>query len=158
MAFLPDFLKKVKAFFAAFAGFFKELAGKLNLLELLKKLGGFLYDLIQKLLSDKKRRIIFFGGAGGLVLLIVIISLLGRKPAKEIPAANVRPIAAIPPEELFLTEEPDFVPSVLLERERRSTWTAEDAAPFWYDPLKNGEEEWREKIETTIDEYLERVP
>jgi hypothetical protein len=29
---------------------------------------------------------------------------------------------------------------------------------FWQDPLKNGEEQWREKIESSIDDYLERVP
>ncbi|MDR2501381.1 MAG: hypothetical protein LBD37_09955 [Treponema sp.] len=68
------------------------------------------------------------------------------------------PQALIPSGELFLPAEPDFVPGVLLERERRTTWTMDDAAPWWQDPLKNGEERWRDRVEKTVDELLEKVP
>lgn len=64
----------------------------------------------------------------------------------------------IPAEELFLPDEPDFLPEVILERERRSSWTEQDVSEYWQDPLKFGEEQWREKIEAAIDVFLERVP
>jgi hypothetical protein len=66
--------------------------------------------------------------------------------------------APIPPEELFLPDEPDFLPGVIPERERRSLWTAEDAEPYWYNPLERGKEEWRNRIRTVLDEFLEHVP
>jgi len=64
----------------------------------------------------------------------------------------------LPAEELFLPDEPDFLPGVLLGRERRSSWTEQDAEEFWQDPLREGEEQWRERIEASIDEFLERIP
>jgi hypothetical protein len=64
----------------------------------------------------------------------------------------------IPQDELFLPDEPDFVPGVLLERERRTAWTPDTAAPYWRDPLKNGERIWRDRIEKTVDEIMESVP
>ncbi|MDR3191450.1 MAG: hypothetical protein LBT87_00110 [Treponema sp.] len=66
--------------------------------------------------------------------------------------------APIPPEELFLPDEPDFLPGVIPERERRDIWTAEDAEPYWYNPLEGGEETWRNRIRSALDEFLERVP
>jgi hypothetical protein len=66
--------------------------------------------------------------------------------------------APIPPEELFLPDEPDFLPGVILERERRDLWTAEDAEPYWYNPLEKGEELWRDRIRTVLDELLEHIP
>jgi hypothetical protein len=66
--------------------------------------------------------------------------------------------APIPPEELFLPDEPDFLPGVIPEREGRDLWTAEDAEPFWYNPLEGGEEEWRNRIRAVLDEFLEHVP
>jgi hypothetical protein len=47
---------------------------------------------------------------------------------------------------------------VLFDRDRRTSWTEQDAAEYWQDPLRNGEEPWREKIETAVDEFLERIP
>jgi len=67
-------------------------------------------------------------------------------------------IVVIPADELFLPEEPDFLPGVLLDRERRSSWSEQDASEYWQDPLREGEEKWRENVEAAIDELLERVP
>ncbi|MDR0400920.1 MAG: hypothetical protein LBH51_08255 [Treponema sp.] len=94
-----------------------------------------------------------------LAVLLVLIFARGSAGLKdpEMPAVNFGP-TPIPWEELFLPEEPDFLPPVILEREQRDSWTAEDAEPFWYNPLKDGEEEWREQVEKTVDEFLERIP
>jgi hypothetical protein len=100
--------------------------------------------------------------AGGFAVLAAGISgapASGRPvPAGPSPEAGIFNPLPIPPEDLFLPEEPDFLPPVILERERREAWTAEDAAPFWYNPLEEGEEEWRELVEEAIDDLLERVP
>jgi hypothetical protein len=94
-------------------------------------------------------------------VLVLIFSLASAGPAaspNEGPAEiNFGP-APIPREELFLREEPDFLPPVILERERREAWTEDEAMPFWYDPLEDGEELWRERVEELIDDLLERVP
>jgi hypothetical protein len=96
-------------------------------------------------------------------LLVLIGSSLATKGSDEGLAPTTAGVAParqglILPDELFLPSEPDFVPGVLLEREQRTTWTADDASPLWQDPLKNGEEPWRNRIEKTIDEIMGSVP
>jgi hypothetical protein len=102
----------------------------------------------------------------GLVLVLVLVLLIllsvtiaaGRPAVLKEPEAGVPRSVSIPPENLFLPEEPDFLPPVILEREQRDAWTADDAEPYWYNPLEEGEEGWREQVEKVIDELLERVP
>jgi hypothetical protein len=65
---------------------------------------------------------------------------------------------AIPPEEFFLPDEPDFLPEMILERERRKSWTTEDAQPFWTDPLDEGTLDYTELMSKGIDGLMERVP
>jgi hypothetical protein len=152
MSFLPDFFEKVKNCFALSAGFVENLAFK------------------------KKQRVLILFSTAALVLFVIILVLVfgshGKEPRSSDSAAAaptgqrkrpaeenyLRSRASIPSEELFLPEEPDFVPGVLLERERRTSWTANEAAPFWQNPLKDGEEKWRERIENVIDEFLEHIP
>jgi hypothetical protein len=64
----------------------------------------------------------------------------------------------IPQEELFLPDEPEFLPELLLERERREIWTADDGRPYWNDPRENSDSLWRERVRTEIDALLENVP
>jgi hypothetical protein len=97
------------------------------------------------------------GAALALLILLVVLFGAGR-PAAEQPEAAAVKFAPIPPEDLFLPEEPDFLPPIILERERRDSWTADDAEPYWYNPLEQGEEEWRERVEQVIDDLLERIP
>jgi len=111
--------------------------------------------------SYQKRGLALVCTAAFSVLLIISFIVSARKQDKEERALEPKAFnfsRAIPAEELFLDDEPDFLPGVLLERERRTSWTEEDAAEYWQDPLKLGEQGWRDKIESAIDEYLERVP
>jgi len=117
-------------------------------------------EWIKKLTAEQKRNIILIGTAVFAVLLTfsVIMSMVNRaakKRHKEPERTNVRVV--IPSEELFLPDEPDFLPGVILDRGKRSIWSEQDAAEYWQDPLREGEEQWREKIEAAIDELLERV-
>ena len=113
---------------------------------------------------DRKRRIIVGAAAGVLVVLIFTAALLsGNSGKQERPRSGTETYdrlagSQIPVEDLFLPDEPDFIPGVLLERDRRLSWTIEDASEYWQDPLKYGEEQWRQKIEAVIDDYMERVP
>ena len=112
-------------------------------------------------LSAKQKQILILACTGLFALLLtisVILSISGKK--EEIPAgpADIMIISPIPAGEIFLPDEPDFIPGVLLERYRKASWTEEDALEHWQDPLRFGEEQWRVKIETTIDNFLENIP
>jgi hypothetical protein len=159
MPFLPDLLTKLKTLTTALAGFFKGLAEKLVPLGagILQKLR----DLAENI-PPEKRRLVFLSLGGGAVLLLLIVGVLliaGRSSPGGIRRETEQVFQIhIPPEDLFQPREPDFIPGVILDREQRESWTAEDAAPYWQDPLKNGEEQWRSRVEAEIDELMERVP
>ena len=125
-----------------------------------EKITVFLKEWFDKLTGEQKRRLVLICTAAFAVLLTfsVIMSMVNRA-GKKIPSGPERTKirVVIPAEELFLPEEPDFLPGVLLDRDRRTSWSEEDALEYWQDPLRAGEEQWREKIETAIDELLERV-
>ena len=155
---LPEF---IRSFFSKVrnSGFFRWV------LESQGVLRGRLKEKTDKLLAriPAERRIIMTLVIGVPVILLLFIIGASRlskdrpvKP-KALPAGNVI-TRRIPAEELFLPDEPDFVPDVILGREKRTQWTADDAKPWWQDPLKDGEQEWRDQIEKTVDEIMEKVP
>jgi hypothetical protein len=128
-----------------------------------EKLGGFLDEevgpLVDKFLSripEEKRRPLLFCLGGILVLLICLIVMSLGMPREGEGQEAVELI--IPVEELFFPGEPDFVPSILLEREPRRFWIADDAAPFWKDPGELGRDQWRKEMELVIDQLMEGVP
>jgi hypothetical protein len=96
--------------------------------------------------------------------LIAIPRLIAYKPkpAPNSNASRTRDNApaplAVPQEDFFYPEEPDFLPKVLLDREPRRNWTPQDASPFWKEPAGEDPQEWRGHIETVINELLEGVP
>ncbi|MDR3114622.1 MAG: hypothetical protein LBU25_03780 [Treponema sp.] len=103
---------------------------------------------------------------GGLVFLLICLMgiLISMHHNAQIPSNFSRTLSndfkplSIAPEDLFLPEEPDFLPEVLLNQEPRNPWTLEDVRPFWTDPLQDDPELWRERIKATIDTFLEGVP
>jgi hypothetical protein len=127
--------------------------------DILKKLKSLAFDRLRDVISGEKRRLILACSAGGVTLLLfTIVLLLAYRPAaKPKPAIPLRQ-TAIPPEEIFLPDEPDFLPGVMPAREQKTAWAVEDAASWWLDPLKNGEEQWRQKVEDEIDILLENIP
>jgi hypothetical protein len=128
---------------------------------LIEKILRFIQDGFKKLTDEKKRQaaLICTVVFAALLTLSVLLSLkLPEKKERTGDQNDLNFLIPIPPDEIFLPEEPDFVPGVILERERRTEWKEKDAEEYWQDPLKEGEEQWREKIESEIDKYLERVP
>jgi len=108
------------------------------------------------------RRIILTVVIGVPVVLVLVIagasmSSKEKSVKPEVPASNAMS-RRVPAEDLFIPQEPDFVPGVILEREKRETWSVDDAMTWWQDPLKDGEQEWREQIEKTVDDIMEKVP
>jgi hypothetical protein len=155
---LPEF---IQSFFskAGNLGFFRRAGDKTT------GLRGSLKDKLDALLErlPADRRIVLTAAIGIPVVLLLFITgaslLSGDVSVKpEVPQASSVTTRRIPAEDLFLPDEPDFVPGVILEREKRTQWTADDAMPWWQDPLKDGEQEWRDQIEKTVDEIMESVP
>jgi len=125
------------------------------------KLKEKLDELFDRLPADRRIILTLAIGVPVILLLFITGALLMSKEKSVKPAALPASSAVsrrIPAEDLFLPDEPDFVPGVILEREKRTQWTADDAMPWWQDPLKDGEQEWRDQIEKTVDEIMESVP
>ena len=121
----------------------------------------FIQEQFKRLSSEQKRLLALVCTIIFSLILIISVLMSIKKPVQvETPdiTGRITVIIPIPAEEIFLPDEPDFIPGVLLYREQRSSWTSEDAQEFWQDPLTIGEEVWRERLEAAIDEFLESVP
>jgi hypothetical protein len=133
-------------------------------LKLLHELPARIRNAYQYLLSrfpDTRDRIIL-GSCIIVVFILILISalMIANRSAYKIRTASFTEKPGkitVPPEEFFLSEEPDFIPGVLLEQEPRTTWSEQDAMQNWHDPLKNNEEFWRFQLEKAIDELMEHV-
>jgi len=127
----------------------------------IEKIIRFFQDGLKNLTDERKRQIVIFCTVVFAAILTLSVLLSLKRPEKKERSDDQNSLSfkiPIPPDEIFLPDEPDFVPGVILERERRTVWTEKDAQEYWQDPLREGEEQWREKIEAEIDKYLERVP
>ena len=136
------------------------------LLRVLAEIRSFTLSVVDKFLDTvppEKRRFVSVATIAVAVVLILIFGIFsfskGKSGRQEVSVVTNAPARIfIPQDELFLPDEPDFVPGVLLERERRTSWAEDDAALWWRDPLKNGEQIWRDQIEKTVDEIMGSVP
>jgi hypothetical protein len=114
-------------------------------------------------LQTRRNLVLLLGGLALLLICLMGVFILIEHNAK-IPSTFSRTLSndfkplSIAPEDLFLPDEPDFLPEVLLNREPRNPWNLEDVRPFWTDPWQDDPERWRERIKVTIDEFLEGVP
>ncbi|GHU75535.1 hypothetical protein FACS189461_1990 [Spirochaetia bacterium] len=103
---------------------------------------------------------------GSCLCLVIILGLLVNALTQDVrrgiteaaAVSGLSPEQDIPPEEYFLPAEPDFLPGILFERDKRESWTAADARSYWTDPLEYGAGPWLETVQSTVDELLERVP
>lgn len=172
MAF-PSFLSKIKlggpAGGSLLNGFLKN--AKLFFAELFNIIRTVIHGLLNKVPEGKRR---FAAVSSVAVLLLFFFAALllsagrtGGRGAADMAADSAQALPDvprvpsvlffIPPEELFLPEEPDFLPGVLLQ-ERRQEWTVDDIISWWRDPLRGGEQIWRELIENTVDNIMESIP
>jgi hypothetical protein len=124
-----------------------------------------LWEKIQSLISNKKILILIIGCAAGIVLLISLLVISVRmnhnrnETQRILQEENqIFEPKAIKQADLFLPEEPDFIPEIILDREPRSVWTDEDAALFWNDPLNENSDAWKNRIFKAVDDMMETIP
>jgi hypothetical protein len=113
--------------------------------------------------ADPKLKLISAGAILGTILVILGIMLMLTGNGRISRTRDSEDIAELfrvdlPPEELFPDDEPDFLPGVLPERERRTGWNAGDARPYWTDPGDEGTEVYENMMGSVIDGIMERVP
>ena len=148
-------LKKIsealKAFPAALAGLSVPLIGKMESLT---------RGLFSHFPEKMRRPMLFALGGLAALFLILIISAIALRPRGSRESASVDmsggPRINIPPEELFLPTQPDFVPEFLLEREPRGSWSIEDIRPYWRNPAYSTV--WQDEIQSAVDRLMETVP
>ena len=151
---LKNWEKQLKETFqkagAAFSGLVSRV---LSLFQIRRVLDSFLGRF-----PVEKRRPILFGLGIAIVFIVLAVSFLalnsGGRNREASPEVVSGPL--IPPEDLFLPGEPDFVPKFLIERPPRSFWTLDDIGPYWKDPERTGR--WQDEISSTVDKLMEGVP
>jgi hypothetical protein len=122
-----------------------------------EKAGPLADRLLSRIPREKQKPLLFcLGGTVVILICLILITLVSEWPRKR--EALERAEFTIPPEDLFFPGEPDFVPSLLLEREPRRFWTPGDIAPFWEDPGEAGRDQWVKEMELVIDKLMEDVP
>ena len=143
----------------------------MNLLDSLKRICSGIFSSVKELITKTaggtraNRKFLFIGiGAMGILLTLCIVIIArgfisgpaaGTGFRSSGDAAETR---LIPPEDLFLPDEPEFTPEFIPEREQRTVWTTADAEPYWIDPLSEGSEKYINTVDTTINNLMERVP
>jgi hypothetical protein len=155
---------KIKGLFGRGIGAFK--AGSSRLMKALSLSWGAIRQKVtlpdrffSRIPGEKRSLLVKSLGAilGLCVLLLAVGVIMNRsKGETEAPARAGGP--RIPMNELFLPDEPDVVPEVLLGRERRDAWSAADGEPFWTDPRDWEDEDWRRRMSAEIDKLMESIP
>ena len=110
--------------------------------------------------EKRKPALIMFGAVIFLCICVTVIALIsGGSSGSHITPQRTQIISGpeIPADELFYPSEPDFLPSLILERDPKNSWTASDLSLFWTDPLSGHENIWREFATETLDRLMEGV-
>jgi hypothetical protein len=139
-----------------------DLPSKAN--EIWEKMMSFIVNLpknisgisLKSLLRDKKWVLLILGCVALILILSIAGLALGGAPNAAAISVSGRP-PVIPSEELFLPEEPDFLPEIMLDRERKEYWSSGDIDSYWKDPKEMGEELWKDELGSVIDRLLEVV-
>jgi len=113
--------------------------------------------ILNKIPVNKRKPVLINAGVTVFLLILVVVISMITKP-KEEQVQEPRALSAIPADDLFLPDEPDFMPQYLLEREPAAGWNIDSVRPFWKDPLANRHEFWLNEMTSLIDEMLENVP
>jgi hypothetical protein len=148
----------IKNFLDHAAGFFGDIHEKF--VDLTAEITGTVKEQFE---ADPKLKIISAGIALAVVLVIAGMMLILTRNSRSRRMRDSDAVAELfrmelPAEELFLGDEPDFLPEVLLEREQREEWTADDARPYWIDPADEGDKIYEDMIGVVVDRIMERIP
>jgi hypothetical protein len=123
---------------------------------------GPLFRLREFWIKWRKWLLLGVGGAAALGVLLGLLFAAGerrsvRRDARTGISEAFSPLP-LQAEDLFLAEEPDFVPPYLLERDLRAEDDLTDLLPFWTDPLREDEWLWRNRFSREVDKLSETLP
>ncbi|MDR2481390.1 MAG: hypothetical protein LBD07_03740 [Spirochaetaceae bacterium] len=123
-------------------------------------LTGSVFIRVKTLFSRKDVLILIavFAFLGVLSVVSTIIFVKVSQGGAKKPAAPLFRADKISGEDIFLPNEPDFLPEVLFEQEQKKQWTQDDAEQYWTDPREFGGELLQEKMSGIIDKIMERIP
>jgi hypothetical protein len=112
--------------------------------------------------KPKLKKIIVAVLIGAVAVITSAMLILMRNP-QPAPTRDSDAVAELfrmelPPEELFLGDEPDFLPALIPERERRDAWNADDARPYWTNPGDEEAKVYEDMMSAVVDEIMERLP
>jgi hypothetical protein len=127
------------------------------------KAAGLIGRVKDRLNANPKLRLVAAAAILGTVLVIFGIMLTLTRNNRTRRMQDSETVAELfrmelPPEELFLDDEPDFLPELLPEREPRDTWNADDVRPYWTDPADEGAGVYEDMMGAVVDGIMERVP
>ncbi|AEJ18726.1 hypothetical protein [Gracilinema caldarium] len=113
-----------------------------------------------------KHRIAVVSGFIGLIVLLLILLVTlhvnnrGNKKNLEVGRALSEAYTAEPlkRQELFIEEEPDFVPKFLYFREPQTSWTPEFAHQFWQSLDDKTLQVLQDAADNNINRLLEAIP
>jgi hypothetical protein len=117
-------------------------------------------EAVIKLFENKtyKMAAVAFLGLLVVIPLVIILSAnVARNTRQKVESAEFKP-DVISEEEIFISDEPDFLPKVIFEETQRKSWDNSEAASFWTDPSGYSDTEWKSRITESLDGLLERVP
>lgn len=116
--------------------------------------------LAKKLFENKLYKFVAIIFLGLLVLtpLSIVLAIQATKNAKTKAAPLEFKADTVSEEELFIPDEPDFLPKVIFEEPKRKSWDSDEAASFWTDPSDYPDNEWKDRITESLDGLLERIP
>jgi hypothetical protein len=118
----------------------------------------------------RKRPRLAVGILAALIVLFAALALLmvfsgarggsgdGQAAAQGAAMLDDAKLLPIPADEIFLPPEPDYLPLLLLGRNRRELWTAKDARPYWIDPAPLMPDSLKDEAQNVITTLLEAVP
>jgi hypothetical protein len=127
------------------------------------KAAGSIGQVKERANAGPKLKLIAAGAILGTIAVIVammlVLTRIGRaRRTRDSEAVTELFRMELPPEELFLDDEPDFLPELLPERERRDSWDAGDVRPYWTDPGDEGAGVYEDMMGAVVDGIMERVP
>ncbi|GMO25359.1 MAG: hypothetical protein Ta2B_04920 [Termitinemataceae bacterium] len=126
-----------------FGGMLKKFFGKIKLLWAIRQ---------------AKVGVIVFACLLVLVPLISVIVAKSYYKSQEVKPPPAFVFEKISEDQLFIPDEPDFLPEVIFEKEQRQSWTKEELQEFWSPPSENPDQLWKDKITDSLDELLEHIP
>lgn len=130
---------------------------KTLLTAVVNNINSLMQNLFSHIPEEKKKPVLIALGGLTVLLILSIIAAFAMSPGKRQEASSeIAKSLTIPPEELFIPLEPDFIPKFILEREPRRYWTLEEIRPYWKALKAN--ERWKEEVKSAVDKLLEGVP